>query len=194
MARTKAFDEGDVLDKALNIFWHKGYNGTSMQDLIDGLGISRSSLYDTYSDKRALFLAALQKYRLEQAKAMVEMVDNSTSIVETIRCMLKSIAGGSTKSNSQMGCFVINTTIELSPHDEEVAAIIAANRTDVEDAFYRAIKKGQERGEISKSHSARALSRFVFNIVAGLRVAAKAGADKKVFDDTIAVAMSALVK
>ena len=63
MARTKDFDEDEVLTKAMNLFWLNGYNGTSMQDLVDGLGISRSSLYDTFGDKRSLFLKTLENYK-----------------------------------------------------------------------------------------------------------------------------------
>jgi TetR/AcrR family transcriptional repressor of nem operon len=192
MARTKTFDEAEVLEKAQGIFWCKGYNGTSMQDLVDGLGISRSSLYDTYTDKRELFLIALKKYRDEQAQAMIEMINNSTSIIKAIEIVLKGLVEASIQDTTNKGCFIVNSTIEIAPHDKEVAAIVTENMQNIEEALYKAIRKGQEKGEIATKLPARALARFLFNTTAGLQVAAKAGAEKKVYDDVISVAMSVL--
>lgn len=192
MARVKAFDEKDVLDKALQIFWCKGYNGTSMQDLIDGLGISRSSLYDTYGDKRALFLGAIHKYRKEQSKALVAVIDNSENIFDTIREMFDYTIKTILADKQQKGCFMVNTTIENAAHDKEIADIVSANQKEIEDAFYKAIKKGQEAGQIRKIHSAKALSRFVFNTSSGLRVSARNGADQKALNDIVAVTLSVL--
>lgn len=194
MARNKVFDKNEVLDKALHVFWHKGYNGTSMQDLVDGLEISRSSMYDTYTGKKALFIAALNKYSDDQAKALIEIISNSTSISETIKAFLQSLVKESVEDESQKGCFIINCTIETAPHDKDVAAIVSSNMQRIEDALCKAIKKGQQAGNISNKHSARALARFLFNAISGLRVAAKAGADKKVFNDIVNVTVATFLK
>src|ERR1700748_3148505 len=93
MARTKDFDENEVLAKAIQIFWHKGYNGTSMQDLVDGLGISRSSLYDTYTDKHTLFLKALDSYQAAGSSKIEEIIANSASAKETIKQLLELSTG-----------------------------------------------------------------------------------------------------
>jgi TetR/AcrR family transcriptional repressor of nem operon len=192
MARTKGFEEAEVLDKAVSIFWCKGYNGTSMQDLIDGLGISRSSLYDTFSDKKELFIAALKKYKAEQAAAMIAMIDNSTSILQTIQDLLKGLVVASIQDKENRGCFMINSTIETASHDTDVAAIVAGNMKDIEEALTRSIKKGQQSGEINPNYTPRALARFLFNTISGMKVAAKGGADKKVYDDIVNVTMSVL--
>src|ERR1700748_2100418 len=89
MARTKDFDENEVLMKAMNLFWYKGYNGTSMQDLVDGLGISRSSLYDTYGDKHTLFIKALESYRESVSGKMCNIVTNAVSAKEAIKQLLE---------------------------------------------------------------------------------------------------------
>ncbi len=192
MARTKEFDENEVLDKALNLFWCRGYNGTSMQDLVDGLGISRSSLYDTYGDKHTLFLTTLERYRTMQAAAMIRMVENATSVRDTIRDLFRFAVGETVADKLQKGCFMVNSAVEVAATDKKVAAIVNRNMQDIESAFCKAIEKGQQRGEITTRHNARSLSRFIFNTFSGLRVAARSGADKKVFEDVVEVALSVL--
>jgi TetR/AcrR family transcriptional regulator, transcriptional repressor for nem operon len=193
MSRVKEFDEEQVLKKALNVFWCKGYNGTSMQDLIDGLGISRSSLYDTYGDKRSLFLAALKMYHNIHARATIDMITKSDSILDTIKLIFKQTIEESVSDKLQKGCFAVNSSIDLAPHDKEITGIINANQKEVEDAFYKAVKKGQESGEISSRHSARMLARFILNTNYGIRVNAKTTNDKKFYDDILQVVLSILI-
>jgi len=192
MARVKEFDEKEVLGKALEIFWSKGYNGTSMQDLIDGLGISRSSLYDTYGDKRALFLSVLDHYRQTQSEAMISMIEESTDIRQTLRDMLYQTLLLCPADKAKYGCFMVNTTIELAPHDEEINEMIARNQKDVEQAIYKAIQKGQQKGQVTKQHSAKTLAKFILNTLTGLRVNVKSHTDKKAITEIIEVALSVL--
>lgn len=192
MSRTKEFDEADVLGKAVALFQSKGYNGTSAQDLVDTLCISRSSLYDTFGDKRTLFIKALKHYQLTASKSMIEMVNNSTNIEETIRIIFTTTIKEALEDKLSKGCFMVNTTIELAPHDKEIAEIVNQNMADVEQALCLAIKKGQNQGVFTKSKSALALARFLFNNISGLRVASKSGAEKKVYDDVVQVVLSAL--
>jgi TetR/AcrR family transcriptional repressor of nem operon len=192
MARTKEFDTDQVLGKAIHLFWCKGYNGASMQDVVDCLGLSRSSLYDTFGDKRQLYLEALKKYRREMAAALIQTITQSTDIKNTIREIFQATVKESLEDQQQKGCFMVNTTIEMAPHDPEFAQLVQANMQDVENAFSEAIKKSQSMGQISAAHEPTSLARFIFNTISGLRVAAKSGADKKVFDDIINVTMSVL--
>lgn len=192
MSRTKVFNEAEVLEKAVQVFWCKGYNGTSAQDLVDELGISRSSLYDTFGDKRSLFIKALQHYRSVAAKGLIEMISNSNDIEKTIEQIFRVAVKESVEDKLSKGCFIVNTTIELAPHDKEIASIIDQNMNDVENALCEAIKKGQAEGVFSRKQPALSLARFLFNSISGLRVAAKSGADKHVFDDIVKVNLSTL--
>src|ERR1700755_2679328 len=106
MARTKDFDENEVLCKAIDLFWRKGYNGTSMQDLVDGLGISRSSLYDTYGDKHTLFIKALESYKGTNAVKFGDIISNSGTAKETIKKILEFITGGLLEDECHKGCFM----------------------------------------------------------------------------------------
>ncbi len=192
MARTKVFDEEIVLNKAVNLFWEKGYNGTSAQDLVNELGISRSSLYDTYGDKYQLFKNSLLQYRKQFAGAMIEMIDKSVDYEKTLKDVFQYVVTESLQEKFSKGCFMVNSSIELAPHNLEIAEIVNENMQDIEDALFSLIKKGQDIGQFSKSHSARSLARFIFNAISGLRVASKSGADKKVFDDIVKVTLSAI--
>ncbi len=192
MARSKDFDECEVLNKAVNLFWLKGYNGTSMQDLVDGLGISRSSLYDTYGDKHTLFIRALESYQSAASGKVCGIINSQKPAKETIRQLLTYIASELLDDKTHKGCFMVNAEVEVAPHDEQVSKMICENDQQVEDAFYMVIKNGQESGEITNQQDARALARFIFNAVKGIRVTAKSTTDKAVFDDIIKLTISIL--
>ncbi len=192
MPRTKAFNEEEVLDKALQLFWCCGYHGTSMQDLVTGLGINRSSMYDTFGDKHALFLAALERYRTQAAGALLTLINESPSIKATLTQLFETTVQETFTDPQSKGCFMVNSAVELGPHDAQIAALIKVNNQVLEEAFYQATQKAQKTGEVSLQHDARALARFFMNTINGLRVAAKANPDRQVFDDVIKVALSVL--
>lgn len=192
MARTKDFDEAEVLKKAVDLFWLKGYNATSMQDLVDGLGISRSSLYDTYGDKHTLFVKALESYQQFSSGQVCNIVSSAQPAKVVIRRLLEMIVEGLVSDTTHKGCFMVNAEVEVAPHDQQVNDMICANDQQVEEAFYHVIKKGQESGEIKNTQDARALSRFTFNTVKGIRVTAKSTNDKAIFEDIIGLAVSVL--
>ncbi|OCX52550.1 TetR family transcriptional regulator [Mucilaginibacter sp. PPCGB 2223] len=192
MARTKDFDENEVLNKAVDLFWLKGYNATSMQDLVDGLGISRSSLYDTFGDKHTLFIKALETYQSNNAGSICGITGSDQPAKQVIKQLLEYIAGGLLCDQANKGCFLVNAEVEVAPHDEQVSRMICQNDQQVEDAFYKVIKKGQEKGELTNAQDARALARFIFNTVKGMRVTAKSTKDKAVFDDIINTTLSVL--
>lgn len=192
MARTKDFDEQEVLSKAIQVFWLKGYNGTSMQDLVDNLGISRSSLYDTYTDKHTLFLKALESYQNKGATRIKEIIENTASAKETIKKLLELSTSDLLKDKEQKGCFIVNAEVEVAAHDTEVNNLVCNNDKQMEEAFYQVIQKGKKSGEIKNPQDARALARFIFNAVKGMRVSAKSTANKRFFNDIIALTISVL--
>jgi TetR/AcrR family transcriptional repressor of nem operon len=192
MARTKDFDEAEVLNKAVCIFWHKGYNGTSMQDLVDGLGISRSSLYDTFGDKHALYIMALNSYQKAGDIQMCNIISNAVSAKEAIKKLLELTMRDMLNDEQRKGCFMVNAEIELAAHDAEVNDMICRNEQQFENAVLSAIKKGQASGEIHSSKDALALARFISNTVKGMQVSAKATADKAFFADIIKTTLSVL--
>lgn len=192
MARTKEFDKEAILDKAVDLFWFKGYNGSSMQDVVDTLGLSRSSLYDTFGDKRQLYLAALERYRIQAAGGLIDMVNNSKNTVRSLEKIFDMLVNNSFNDRLPRGCFMVNSAVELAPHDRDIDKIVRDNMLDIENAFFQLLKKGQDSGEVSKDADARALARFFFNSISGLRVAAKSGVEKKVYKDIVKVTLSVI--
>jgi len=192
MARTKDFDEDEVLEKAMNLFWLKGYNGTSMQDLVDGLGISRSSLYDTYVDKHTLFLRSLEHYKSKAGESMGKIIQSRSTAKEKIKRMLEYIINELIKDKEQKGCFLVNAGVELASQDKEVNAMLCQNDRQVENYFYEIIKDGQESGEITNKQDATVLAQFLLNNIKGVRVTARTAADKRIFNDIINLTLSVL--
>jgi TetR/AcrR family transcriptional repressor of nem operon len=192
MARTKDFDEKEVLTKAIQLFWHKGYNATSMQDLVDALGISRSSLYDTYSDKHTLFLKALESYQLAGNAKINEIVDQSNSAKETVIKLMELATKDLVGDKQQKGCFMVNAEVEVAPHDQEVSKLVCQNERQMETAFFQVIKKGQESGEVKNTQDALVLAKFIFNAVKGMQVTAKTSADATSFRNIIKLTVAVL--
>ncbi|MCS3734189.1 TetR/AcrR family transcriptional regulator [Mucilaginibacter dorajii] len=192
MARKKEFDEDQLLDKAVALFWDKGYHATSAQDLVDGLGINRSSLYNTYTDKRTLFTKSLRQYQAKNTNAVLSMLKNIVDAREAISQILHGVIKESEEDTLAKGCFMVNTAVELSSHDKEIGALVTENNQSVEDAFARTIEKGQAHGQFTKAKDARALAHFVFSTISGLRVSARAGADKQTLEDIVQVALLVL--
>lgn len=193
MARTKEFNEDQALDKAIEIFWHKGYNGTSAQDLVTHLGLSRSSLYDTFGDKQKLFAQSLQRYQSNAQNQIVALFDQSENIKETLRDIFKQAVIESLEDRITKGCFMVNSSVELAMHDEEIAKIVKNNSQIMEEVFTNAVQKGQDSGHISKANSAKVLARFIFNNYSGIRVLARTGErDKQVYDDIVKALFSML--
>jgi len=192
MARTKEFDENEVLNKAVDLFWLKGYNGTSMQDLVDGLGISRSSLYDTYGDKYNLFIKALECYQCTASTKISHIISRNLSAKETIKAILDFIKDELLGDSSRKGCFMVNAEVEVAPHDPVIKQMVCNNDQQVEDGFYEVIKKGQDSGEIVHTQDARAIARSISNTVKGMQVTAKSITEKAVFDDIIKLALAIL--
>lgn len=192
MARKKEFDEKNLLDKAVSLFWRKGYHATSAQDLVDELGISRSSLYDTYTDKRTLFKESLKLYQQRNTNVLIAMADESRDAEQTIKQVFQNIIKESTEDEFARGCFMVNTAVEFSSQDIEIGDFVNQNSKAVEDALARLVKKGQADGQFSTKSTPRAFARFLFSSITGLRVAARSGSDKKVLNDIVEVTFAAL--
>lgn len=192
MARTKDFDENEVLTKAIQLFWHKGYNATSMQDLVDTLGISRSSLYDTYIDKHTLFLKALESYQLAGKERINRILEQSISAKETVVKLMELATTDLVGGKQQRGCFMVNAGVEVAPHDQEVSTLVCQNEQQMEAAFFQVIKKGQQSGEIKNPEDALVLAKFIFHVVKGMQVTAKSSPDTSSFANTIRVTVALL--
>lgn len=192
MARQREFDEKNVIEIATQLFWNKGYNAVSTQDLIDAFGISRSSMYGAYKDKRSLFILALQHYRETASQGMINVLNENKSFKETISQLLTQLIKDTISDNENKGCFIVNTAIELAPHDNEILAIIQENRKNIISALITSIEKGIESGQINSNQKPQSLANYFYNLINGLRVDAKIHKDKNNYEEIIEIAMSVL--
>lgn len=192
MARTKAFDEKEVLKKAVFLFWEKGFAGTSLPDLINGLGISRSSLYDTFGDKHQLYLKALESYKDTYGENVSALTLEGFSAKEAVAALLTMVINSPLKGERLRGCFMVNAGIELGDHDSQVNTLVLETEKQLERTFLKLIEKGQEDGEISKDKNAPALARFLNITVKGLQVSAKSTTEPILSEEIIRVAMTVL--
>lgn len=192
MARTKDFDEREVLKKAIFLFWDKGYNGTSMQELVEGLGISRSSLYDTFGDKHQLYLKALEAYQQGYGSQLCTLISEAPSAKTAIRGLFDLVINSLLDDQQRKGCFMVNAGIELAAHDTEVSQLICQNEQQLEATFLKVIRQGQESGELDPAKDTQALARFLGNTVKGMQVSVKSTTDRRFFEDIVSVALSVL--
>jgi len=192
MARTKDFDESEVLAKAVKLFWLKGYNATSMQDLVDSLGISRSSLYDTYVDKHTLYLKALEFYQNLAQQQICNISSKAESAKQAIKHLLEFVTDNLLADKQHKGCFLLNAEVEVASQDTEVLNIICKNDRQIEEAIHQVIQRGQKSGEISDTKDPKMLTRFFVNTIKGIRVSSKSTNDRAFFDDIVQTSLSVL--
>jgi TetR/AcrR family transcriptional regulator, transcriptional repressor for nem operon len=192
MPRIKAFDETEIIEKAKNLFQLKGYEGTSMQDLIDALGISRSSLYDTFGDKHQLYLKTLNAYCQENAYALVAKAENIENPLAFIQDIFTSIIEQSKKDIEKRGCYVVNAIVEFSERNTDVTQIVDANNKAFEKMLEKLIAKAQLQKQIAADKNPKQISKFLFTTIYGLRVSSKSNTSIKELKDVAAMALSIL--
>ncbi|NUU19919.1 MAG: TetR/AcrR family transcriptional regulator [Streptomycetaceae bacterium] len=167
MARTKEFDPDAVLQRALELFWRRGYEATSMADLVEHLGIARASIYATYGGKRDLYLKAFDRY-LENGVDFAGRLSQPGPVLPAIRALVEQFAEVS--PDGPPGCFAVNTAVELSTHDAEIARRVASNWDRIETALLTGLTRAQAQGEIPADKDPRALARFLLTVLQGMRV------------------------
>ena len=192
MARPREFDENEVLDKAMDLFWQKGYEATSIQELLNAMGISRGSLYDAFGDKHALFLAVLERYQQRSHARFLQTLSQPGSVKAAITELFNYVVAEAVADAKRRGCLLTNSTVELSPHDTAVADVINWNCRWVQDALYEALRRGQTQGEIAPDADIEALAQFLFNSLQGLRVVSKTNTDRQALENIVKITVSVL--
>jgi TetR/AcrR family transcriptional regulator, transcriptional repressor for nem operon len=192
MPRPKNFDKNEVLEKAMNLFWQKGYEATSVKDLVEHTGINKQSLYDTYGDKHSLYLAALNDYRRRCESSFNELFLSNDSVKSILRQMFEGVIEETISDSHRKGCFLNNATVELSSQNEIIGKICADNMKSFEHKFSELIKRGQNTGEISQSLNTENVASFLFATVNGLRAVSKITQDKQKLEEIVNTTLSVL--
>jgi TetR/AcrR family transcriptional regulator, transcriptional repressor for nem operon len=189
MPGVKQFDRGEVLDRAMALFWRRGYEATSIRDLVAATGINRGSIYATFGDKEGLFLAVLDHYSEKFAKPLIHELDDPDPR-RAIERMFDSIIRRNSDARFPRGCLNTNTSLECPGSGDEITRKIAAGFGVQESAIYHVLHRAQTEGSLSLTLDARALARFFMAVAQGLNVVNKAAADPGVLQDIARVAMS----
>ena len=192
MARHKQFDQDEALHKAMEVFWSRGYEATSVQDLVGRMGINRQSLYDTFGDKHALYLQALDRYREVEGRRLLELLERPGSVRKRLRELFEEVVEKALSDRERRGCFMGNAMSELAGRCKATASKTRGNMTTMEEAFYLALQRGKQEGEIRGVRDPRAAARFIYCMLQGLVLMAKARQDRQALNDVVKVTLSVL--
>lgn len=189
MARPREFHEDAVLDAAVDCFWRRGYEATSVRDLIDKTGLTGASLYNAFGDKRALFRRALQHYvdssigeRIRRCEALPPRA--------AIHAFFQEVLNRSLTDRAHKGCMLVNSALEVAPHDKEFQAIIAGVLTRIEAFFRTTIEAGQGDGSIETSLSAENTAHHLLGVLMGVRVLARVRPERALLEGAVAPALA----
>lgn len=166
----KQFDIDDAIDRATKVFWAKGYEATSMADLVNEMGINKGSLYNAFGSKKELFTRALLKFDRDNGKQLLAQAEALDDPVKAIAKLFDLMIGECAADTEKKGCLIINTALELPNHSDDVVELVQAALDDFEAFFRRMIKLGQKRGDISKSVKAAQTAKSLMALVVGMRV------------------------
>ena len=165
MARSVEFDEQLAVSKAMDVFWKKGYNGTTMRDLTEAMGINSSSLYNTIGDKHELFVRSLKHYTESRMRAALKQLEPIKSPIKAIEKYIQSAAYVIT--NEADSCLAIKTTFEIASTDKQVQQIIKADNDFTYNLLISLVERAIEKGEIKVSQDAAMLTDYIINHFTG---------------------------
>jgi TetR/AcrR family transcriptional repressor of nem operon len=192
MARPREFDEVTALEAAIECFWQRGYEATSVRDLANKMGLSAPSLYNTYGDKHALFVQALEHYLDHSTRARIERLEKSLPPKQAIRRFIEEIIERSVNDRERRGCFLINSALEVAPHDRELGALIADRLAEIEAFFRRSIKAAQAKGHVPRDRIAKDLARLLLGVLLGIRVLARSKPERVLLEGVARPALALL--
>jgi TetR/AcrR family transcriptional repressor of nem operon len=194
MARPREFNEDAALDAAMHCFWGKGYHATSVRDLEAETGLTTPSLYNAFGDKRALFRRALERYAEHSARVRIARLEAKMPPKEAIRAFMKEIVEHSLNDKERRGCLIVNSALEIAPHDPEIGAEIATRMAEVEAFFRRSIVAAQKDRSVPPDRNPEDLARLLLGVTIGIRVVARTNPDRQLLEGMTRPALALLDK
>ncbi len=191
MPRIEEFDKEQVLKQAMNVFWEKGYNGTSMQDLVDTTGLNRSSIYNSFGSKLELYQNTLSHYQKETGGMFRKALLKANNPLEAIRLIFEGFLPEILVDNHGKGCFSMNCKAEMGNQDKDIKKWLLDTQEHTLSIFQGLIRDGQDQGVINKNQDCKSYAYFIFNIFQGFRMTGILVKDKmvlqQIIDNTISI-------
>jgi len=191
MARRKEFDPDRALAKAMAVFWRLGYETASLELLLREMGIAKQSLYDTYGDKRGLYMKALAYYRRQTNDGLRELFGSGRPVKEAFAKLLFGLSAESREQHEQ-GCLLLSANLERDTADATLTEFLRDNQAEVEGIFREALLRARKAGELSRSADTKALARFFTVTIQGMRAMARLKSDRKSLEQVARVALATL--
>ena len=185
MARTKQFDERQALVSAMLVFWEKGYEATSIQDLEHATGLNRTSIYNAFGNKRAIFERVMSCYKESVMASLFAELDSAPTVKEGIRRMLNGALDIHFDEDNPGGCLVVLSIVESGQHDEQAQASMQQTLQDLKSAIQARLSKAKKAGELSKDLDAGSMATTIATTMAGMMVLGKANFSKAALKKTI---------
>lgn len=192
MGRPKEFDREEVLQKALYTFWEKGYDATTLPDLLESMGINRSSFYNSFGDKQTLFREVISLYYQQTAIKRLTILQKAKSAKQGLWDYFNHNIDVAVAEYNPGGCLLTNTATTLKTIDEQISKEIVQGVDRMEQALFNLLEKGQFAGEIAPDKDIKAIARLVIAVSYGLNIAARVHSDREMLLDMVKAAMSTL--
>lgn len=185
MARIEEFDRATVLLQAMNVFWEKGYNGTSMQDLVNVTGLNRSSLYNSFGSKLELYQDTLRHYQKSGNAHFQRALMKAQNPLEAIRLIFEGFLPEIINDDRDKGCFSMNCKAEMGNQDQDIRKWLLDQQENVLALFQELVADGQEQGSINKEQDSKTYAYHMFNAFQGFRMTGILVKDRKVLQQII---------
>ncbi len=192
MPRPREFSEMAALQAAIDCFWQRGYEATSMRDLGASMGLSAPSLYNTFGDKQTLFARALERYLDCTTRDRLRRLETSLPPKEAIRRFFAEIVDHSINDRERKGCFLVNSALEVAPHQSELGAVIAEQFGEIEAFFKRCILAARADGTAPRGVDPNDTARLLLGVLLGIRVLARSAPNRSLLEGVVRPALALL--
>lgn len=190
--RPREFDEEEVIGAAMDLFWSRGYEATSVSELMAATGLAKGSIYKGFGDKRAFFWRTLETYLDRSLDQVRDLLHSGSSAEQGLRAWLGMIIDVSTCKGERRGCYAVNCAIELAPHDPEVRSRVQDHYRMLQRQLSGLVERGIESGEFDAGLNPAAVARSLTTLVNGLQVSGKVGMNRPEALATVELALRAL--
>ena len=192
MPRPREFEEEAVLDAAVECFWRRGLEATSVRDLSKATGLSQPSLYNAFGDKRRLFARSLERYAAQSMRARMARIEESHAPADAIRVFFGELIARSLADSDRRGCLIVNSAIEVAPHDAAMRRTVGAYLAEIESFFLCCLQRARDEGVLAPGQDVHDLARHFLGLLLGLRVAARARPQREFLEGMVRPALALL--